>query len=110
MAVDVSILISAIDQASTTLRNIKQRVKDIDDSGTGVNNVANKLGLIGEKAKAAGQQLTTFATVPLVAAGAGLVKLASDAQETQSKFDTVFKDSILIEIYPNYEKFIVKII
>ena len=41
---------------------------------------------------AAGTKLTAFVTLPILAAGAGLLKVASDAEETRSKFNAVFKE------------------
>lgn len=40
----------------------------------------------------AGTKLTTFVTLPIAALGAVSVKAASDAEETKTKFQTVFKD------------------
>ena len=40
----------------------------------------------------AGKSMTLFVTAPIAALGVGLVKVASDAEETRSKFDAVFKD------------------
>jgi len=37
-----------------------------------------------------GKSMTTFVTLPILAAGAGFVKLASDAEETANKFNVVF--------------------
>lgn len=39
-----------------------------------------------------GRRMSTLITVPLVGAGAAAVKAASDVEEMQSKFDTVFSD------------------
>lgn len=39
-----------------------------------------------------GVKLTAFVTVPIVGMGAAMIKAASDAEETESKFATVFKD------------------
>ena len=46
----------------------------------------------GKKMQGFGQTMTRNITVPVVGLGAAAVKLASDFEETQSKFNTVFKD------------------
>ncbi len=38
-----------------------------------------------------GKSMTIFVTLPIIALGAGFIKAASDAEETASKFSTVFK-------------------
>jgi TP901 family phage tail tape measure protein len=53
---------------------------------------ADKLRGLGDKLQSTGKNLTIGVTLPLLAAGAGMVKLASDAEETGSKFDAVFGD------------------
>jgi hypothetical protein len=39
-----------------------------------------------------GKNLTKFVTLPILGAAAAIVKMASDAQETQAKFNTAFRD------------------
>lgn len=39
-----------------------------------------------------GKSMTTFVTLPILGIGAAIVKVASDAEETRSKFATVFRD------------------
>ena len=46
----------------------------------------------GKKMQGFGQTMTSNITLPVVGLGAAAVKLASDFEETQSKFNTVFKD------------------
>lgn len=45
---------------------------------------------VGKGLSSIGRGLTVGLTLPLAAAGAGFIKLASDAEETQQKFDVVF--------------------
>lgn len=45
---------------------------------------------VGKGLSSIGRGLTVGLTLPLAAAGAGFLKLASDAEETQQKFDVVF--------------------
>ncbi len=47
---------------------------------------------VGANMVRVGGQLTKFATLPIVAAGGFMVKLASDAAEAESKFNVVFRD------------------
>ncbi len=44
-----------------------------------------------KKFKTFGKNMSTFATLPLAAAGVGFIKLASDAEETANKFNVVFR-------------------
>lgn len=48
------------------------------------------LNALGNTAKQVGSMLSVGITLPVVAAGAGFVKMASDAEETASKFGVVF--------------------
>jgi len=46
----------------------------------------------GKAMTAAGRKLTTTVTLPIVGVGALMVKTAADAEESESKFDAVFKN------------------
>ena len=46
----------------------------------------------GNNMKSLGQTMSTSLTLPILGIGAAAVKLASDFEETQSKFNTVFRD------------------
>ena len=50
------------------------------------------LKTIGSRLTSIGSDLTLKVTAPLALAGVGMVKLASDASETQAKFEQVFGD------------------
>lgn len=67
----------------------QEKIKAFDKS---ISSVAKKANAIGEMATKMGQRLSLFVTVPLTGLAAGFVKAASDAEETSSKFATVFKD------------------
>lgn len=45
----------------------------------------------GKASIAFGKKLTLFATAPILTAGAAMIKLASDAEETRNKFNEIFK-------------------
>ena len=86
---EVSILIKAVDEATAVLKSVKGQIGGLDEAGKkassetgGLNNLNAKMAALGANLTSVGQNLSTFATVPLVAAGAGFIKLASDAQET----------------------------
>jgi hypothetical protein len=55
-------------------------------------NIGRSLRDTGASISNFGKSLTIGLTLPIAAAGAGIVKLASDAEEAGSKFRTVFKD------------------
>lgn len=57
--------------------------KDVGKVGENINRVAQ--GMVGF-----GTRMTAFVTVPIIALGAVLAKTASDAEETESKFEAVF--------------------
>ncbi len=57
---------------------------------TSLDGMSGKMTTLGRKSTQLGKSLTTFVTLPILAMGAGLVKVASDAEETESKFGTVF--------------------
>tara|TARA_R100000808_G_scaffold11489_1_gene29436 strand:- start:1627 stop:3522 length:1896 start_codon:yes stop_codon:yes gene_type:complete len=55
-------------------------------------NVQRTLGNVSKKMVNIGQTMTTSLTLPLSLLGAGAIKSASDFQEFQSKFNTIFSD------------------
>ena len=54
--------------------------------------ISTSLTAAGASVQKFGRTLTIGLTVPIAAAGASIIKLASDAEETSSKFSVVFKD------------------
>lgn len=65
----------------------EQKVKDIDAS---IEGVKKRMDGLAKKSTELGKNLTTFVTLPILAVGGAMVKAASDAEETESKFGTVF--------------------
>jgi len=68
---------------------------DVDETklrkvDAGINSVKKNMDKMASSATNAGKKLTTFVTLPILAVGAAMVKSASDAEETESKFNTVF--------------------
>ena len=59
---------------------------------SGLRKNIQRLDKFGKKMKRTGQSLSQNLTLPLAALGVTSIKLASDFQETQSKFNTVFRD------------------
>jgi len=59
---------------------------------SGLRKNIQRLDKFGKKMKRTGQSLSQNLTLPLAALGVTSIKLASDFQETQAKFNTVFKD------------------
>lgn len=57
-----------------------------------VKDIEQKLGSVGTKFTKLGKQMTTFVSLPLALVSGGLIKAASDAEETQNKFDVVFRE------------------
>lgn len=52
---------------------------------------SEKVAAFGDKLTSVGRDLTTKVTLPILALGAGAVKLASDLEETMSKVEQVFE-------------------
>lgn len=71
-----------------SLENYQARMKTLSDD---LQKTADKFNATGDKLKSIGSSLTLKVTAPILAAGGAMVKVASDAGEMQSKFDTVFK-------------------
>ncbi len=64
----------------------------INKSKTKFENFAKSAKNIGDSLSKAGRKLTTFVTLPILGLGAAFVKAAADAEETNSKFNVVFRD------------------
>ena len=70
-------------------------VKIVGDSAEfekAIDSSQNKLSAFADKAVNIGKNLTLSVTLPILGIGAAMVKTASDAEETSSKFNTVFRD------------------
>jgi hypothetical protein len=65
---------------------------DIEDLNDSLDKAQNKLKTFGANLQKIGGALSVAITAPLVAIGVASVKAASDAEETSSKFDVVFRD------------------
>lgn len=63
-----------------------------DGLNKGLKDAESKLQSFGANLQKLGGALSLAVTVPLLAIGTASVKAASDAEETSSKFDVVFKD------------------
>lgn len=77
----ISYLFNIVDKMTPALRNMQ----------SGLDRVSRKLQSVSDKAKQFGQKMK-WVSLAVGAAFVGMVKQASDAQETFSKFDVVFQD------------------
>ena len=77
--------LNSLDQALDNAGNEALTLKDR------LNSVGDKFKNFGNSMKSVGQNLSATLTLPIVGAGVAMVNVASDAEEMQSKFDTVFK-------------------
>lgn len=91
---DLNIIISAIDKASRPIHQIEKAMSTVERA---TRRYAKEADYLNEKLqksakvmKDVGQKMTMFATVPALAAGAAMVKFASDAEETQNKVQVAF--------------------
>ena len=68
--------------------------RNLDKAGAKSDSFARKatrnFKKVGDEMRSLGRSMSLAVTLPLAVAGAGLLKLASDAEETQNKFDVVF--------------------
>lgn len=65
---------------------------NVDSFRQGIGKIEAEMSKIGSKMQSVGRSLSLGVTLPVAAIGAASLKAASDAEETFSKFDTVFRD------------------
>lgn len=91
---NLQIVIEAVNRASSVLDKAKSDFKKFsDDAQKSVEKVQERFQKVGEKMQKVGKSLTVGLTLPIAAAGAASVKLASDMEETMNKIDVVFQDN-----------------
>ncbi len=76
---------------NTIQKLIYKLTADNTDLIKGMKKASESMDSLGKKFQATGKKLTLGVTLPIVGIGAAMVKLASDAEETESKFNAVFK-------------------
>jgi hypothetical protein len=100
MAFNIQYSFDLVDKLSTKLKKIDKNIKNTAQSvrrstakmNSGFDSMKTKLDGVSRKAKEVGKSLFLKLTVPVGLLGASFIKAASDAEETSSKFATVFKD------------------
>lgn len=65
---------------------------DLKQFSSQMQNAQRSMEQVGKKLAGIGAGLTVGITLPILGIGAAAIKAASDAEETASKFDTVFRD------------------
>lgn len=65
---------------------------NLDSFRSGLQKVEKSLDATGKKMQSIGKSMSMYISLPVAAIGAASLKAASDAEETFSKFDTVFRD------------------
>ncbi len=70
----------------------KDFVHKVDQAGRKMSQFDRDMKKIAKNMVKVGKSLTKFVTLPILALGVGFVKAASDAEETNSKFNAVFKE------------------
>ena len=98
MSFQVKYIYDLVDKISPQLQKVKKNLKSTQDtvrkvatnSSRNFDRMKNSLNNVGNKAKEVGKSLFLRVTLPVTALGAAFVKAASDAEETSSKFATVF--------------------
>lgn len=72
------------------VRNVEYIISLRDKFSSKLSAINKNLEVTGKKIQATGKKLTTFVTLPIALLGAAAIKLASDFEETESKFSVVF--------------------
>lgn len=86
----------AIDYATAALNDMQAELSNLkgaenfSDVATKFADAGTKLQNVGQKITAVGQKMTMSLTLPIAAAAAASVKLASDLEESSNKVDVVF--------------------
>lgn len=86
----------AIDNATASLNEMKSELasfkgaENFSDVSTKFADMGTKIQNMGQNLSSVGQKMTMSLTLPIAAAGAASVKLASDLEESSSKVDVVF--------------------
>ena len=80
MAAEAEIIITAKDQATAEFKKAEKSLKSFGD----------KLEAASKKMRSIGKKATAFVTLPILGIGAAMLKAASDAEETATKFGVVF--------------------
>lgn len=87
---------SAVDSTAASLNQMEQELKELNgaetfsDLSTRFADMGQKMKNLGDSLTAIGERMTTTITLPLAAAGAASMKLASDAEEARNKVEVVF--------------------
>jgi hypothetical protein len=68
-------------------------VSDLEKTKKQVEDTSKRWADFGKRASDVGKRLATFVTLPLFAAGAASIKMASDMSESINKVDVAFKDN-----------------
>lgn len=89
MAFNISYVYQAVDKFSGTANKIARSINKIAEKSKKANADIKKLG---RGIRDTGVKLTAFATTSIGFLGFSLLKAASDAEESASKFDTVFRN------------------
>ncbi len=100
MSFQVKYVYDLVDKISPQLRKVKNNLESTQNkikkvaanSSRSFDKMKNSLSKVGQKAKEVGKSLFLKVTLPVGALGVAFVKAASDAEETSSKFATVFSD------------------
>ena len=73
-------------------RAVVKIVGDNSELDKAINQSKAKLQKFGQDMVRVGKSLSTFVTLPILGIGVAFVKAASDAEETNAKFNTVFRE------------------
>lgn len=86
----------AVDSTTASINKMEQELQELNNAqslsnlSTQFADMGQKMQNMGEKLTAIGTKMTAAITVPLAAAGAAMVKFASDTEESRNKVEVVF--------------------
>lgn len=79
---------ASVDNVKTKMAALRASLKR---AGQSFNNFAKRAGAAGAKLKSFGLKMSLLTTLPILLIGRSMIKAASDAEETVSKFNVVFR-------------------
>lgn len=86
----------AVDSTTASINKMEHELQELNNAqslsnlSTQFADMGQKMQNMGEKLTAIGTKMTAAITVPLAAAGAAMVKFASDTEESRNKVEVVF--------------------
>ena len=91
MSMEVAIKITAINQAMGALNDVTKQVETLQDTVEKTKSLSSGLNDLGNNLTSMGQGLTTSLTLPIVGAGAAILKVAGDFEYSMNRVGALTK-------------------